>query len=387
MELFQNAAEKLKKEYQVFLDHLDLNEVQLSERTEHIGKKDCFALNSQFNIVCEKYLTSGRTQDYYTVIDFFYFFSVRTDILQIVKVKGKGLTVQKSQRYYVFSQMSVMEQYIFMMAVWLGEYQHVLNDRHLLYRGLLASMKEAKAGASLSDPYEGRVTAPWGSYYFPEIRLFALFQLITIEWLEETIEDKENKFRIKELYLTSEGYFWRKLYEKQKKPFWYILDVDSILPVIMEITEEATDDMEMKLMHFWANPVEAGLHTIMLKVVVGSCIRRIKIGDQFTLDDLHYLIQESVAFDMDHLYFFQIGSGTSMKRYFAPECEDEPWAADTIPLAELSLYEGMRFEYLFDFGDKWRFQITVEQILPEHTQEWEVSRVKGEAPEQYEYGW
>ena len=39
MELFQNAAEKLKKEYQVFLDHLDLNEVQLSERTEHIGKK------------------------------------------------------------------------------------------------------------------------------------------------------------------------------------------------------------------------------------------------------------------------------------------------------------------------------------------------------------
>ena len=63
------------------------------------------------------------------------------------------------------------------------------------------------------------------------------------------------------------------------------------------------------------------------------------MGDQFTLDDLHYLIQKSVDFDMDHLYYFQIGLGTSRRRYFAPECVDELWRADTTSLAELMPYE------------------------------------------------
>ena len=40
MELFQNVAEELGKEYQCFLDYLESNEVQLSNRTGHIGKKD-----------------------------------------------------------------------------------------------------------------------------------------------------------------------------------------------------------------------------------------------------------------------------------------------------------------------------------------------------------
>ena len=111
------------------------------------------------------------------------------------------------------------------------------------------------------------------------------------------------------------------------------------------------------------------------------------MGDQFTLEDLHYLIQKSVDFDMDHLYYFQIGLGTSQIRYFAPECEDETRHADTISLAELLLFERMQFKYLFDFGDQWNFQITVENILAEHIQECEIIRIKGESPEQYGWDW
>lgn len=74
MELFQNAAKNLVREYQCFIDYLESNKVQLSKRTGHIGKKDCFAINRLFNIVCEKYQSYKMTQDYYTVIDFFLFF-------------------------------------------------------------------------------------------------------------------------------------------------------------------------------------------------------------------------------------------------------------------------------------------------------------------------
>ena len=43
------------------MDYLELNEVQLSKRTGHIGKKDCFTLNSLFDIVQERYQSYGRS--------------------------------------------------------------------------------------------------------------------------------------------------------------------------------------------------------------------------------------------------------------------------------------------------------------------------------------
>ena len=389
MKLFQNAAEKVEQEYKIFLDYLDSNEVKVSKRTGNIGKKDCLALNRLFHIVQEKYQSDGRTQDYYTVIDFFYFFSVRTGILQIMDKKGKGLGVQKGQRYQLFSQMSAMEQYILMMTVWLGEYQKALNDFHSIFRAssIFEAMEATREKEELPDPYRGRVSAPWGRYYIPEIRIFALFQLIRIEWLEENEEDKENKFRIKELYQTTEGHTWKELLGEQDREFWYTLDLGTVLPVIKNIIKDDFVNIEEKLMDFLVHPVEKEPHTIEFEVIVGSCIRKIIMGDQFNLEDLHYLIQKSVDFDMDHLYYFETGSGTSRKRYFAPECEDEVYQADEVSLAELLLYEGMQFKYLFDFGDMWHFQITVERILTDYTQECEIKEIKGQAPEQYSFDW
>jgi hypothetical protein len=388
MILFQNAAERLGKEYQCFLDYLELNEVQLSKRTEHIGKKDCFALNCQFDLVQEKYQSYGRLQDYYTVIDFFYFFSVRTGILQITKKRGKGMTtIQKRERYQQFCQMSAMEQYILMMSIWLGEYQEALGNSYSAFMGerVFRAMREVRGEEALPDPFRKSTATFWGSYYIPEIRLLALFQLIRIEWLEEKEEDKENKFRIKALYLTAEGHAWKKFLEKKDRELCYYPDVSTVLSVIKNITKDDSANMEEKLMGFLAYSEETGNHTIEFKITIGPCTRKIIMGDQFTLEDLHYLIQKSVDFDMDHLYYFQIGSGTSRKRYFAPECVDELWHADTTSLAELLPYEGMQFEYMFDFGDEWHFQITVQRISTEHTEECEISRIKGEAPEQYNY--
>lgn len=217
----------------------------------------------------------------------------------------------------------------------------------------------------------------------PEIRLLALFHLIKIEWLEEGQEDKKNKFRVKELYLTQEGSTLIKILKKHKITFWHPDDFEGALSVIKEIAGIAGDDIKMKLMRFRDKPVEEGQCTIEFRIEVGSCVRKIRMGDQCTLDDLHYLIQKSVDFDMDHLYFFQIGAGNLKRRYFAPECVEELWLADEVSLAELSLYKGMKFTYLFDFGDEWRFQICVERILPEHMEVCDIVIVEGKAPKQY----
>jgi Plasmid pRiA4b ORF-3-like protein. len=388
MTLFKKAAEDLRKEYQCFLDYVELNEIQLSKRTDRFGKKDCFNLNALFTVVCERYKTCGRTQDYYTVIDFFYFFSISADILQITNKKGKGLTLQKSEKYHLFSQMSVMEQYILMMTIWLGEYQMTLEKSLSMFMGLglFDQINREEGEYALTSQYGEMVKNAWGICYLPEIRLLALFQLIRIEWLEEN-EDEKNTFRIKELYKTAEGCYFKKLLVSHNVIFWSGMDIGKVLIIIRNIATEGDSDnsynIEEKLLNFLENPIEIGVHTIEFKIMVSSCVRNVTMGDHFTLEDLHNLIQKSVDFDSDHLYYFQIGSGAFQKRYFAPECADEKWLANEVSLAELGLREGKQFEYVFDFGDEWHFQITVEHILNEHTQKCEIKRIKGKNPQQY----
>lgn len=387
MELFKNAAEKLEKEYRCFLDYLDGEKVVLAPKSGNIGKKACMELNRRFSIVNERYKSDGRTQDYYAVIDFFYFFSVRSRILQVTKKRGTGLVMQPGVQYERFFKLSAIERYILMMSVWIGEYEEARENRSWLFstRELFVSLVYQEANAVIKIPYDYEDSSVWGEMYLPSLRLAALFHLIEIEWLDEQEEDQENKFRIREIYATSEVCVLREIFKKQDHYFWYIKDMESVLSVLSKVQEEDAEGIEMHIMEFWANPVDSGLQTIVFKVKVGSCVRSIQMGDQYTLDDLHFLIQKSVDFDMDHLYYFQIGKGSSKIRYFAPQCEDERYLADTVMLAELQFVEGMEFEYLFDFGDQWRFSITVSKILQRHTEECEIRNVKGENPEQYEW--
>lgn len=52
-------------------------------------------------------------------------------------------------------------------------------------------------------------------------------------------------------------------------------------------------------------------------------------------------------------------------------------------LDQIGLHQGMKFKYIFDFGDEWTFQCKVLQVLEEDTDAPVVIRSKGDAPEQY----
>lgn len=95
---------------------------------------------------------------------------------------------------------------------------------------------------------------------------------------------------------------------------------------------------------------------------LGGCVRRLTLGDQFTLETLYYGILKCVDFDTEHMYYFEAGTGSGRKRYFAEEMEDERCAAD-VSLAELSLYEGQKMKYLYDFGDEWRLPSMPDKVF------------------------
>lgn len=384
MEKFQKAADNLEKDYQIFLDYLVTNEVRISKATEHIGKKDCFNLNSQFCIVNEKYKGVGRTQEYYAVIDFFVFFSVKGGILRYAQKRGAGPAYEKGDNYDSFFRMSSLERYILMLGVWLGDYWRVLEENHSLVGGfgLFRALKDTETGHPVKN-INGMDREVWGMFYIPQIRLYALFGLLTIKWLEEDPGNPDNKFLIKEICQTEAGACFTRLMNKYGGDYWFHPNEDMISAVLEGILPISTPETEEKIRRFLEVSVEAGEHAIEFLIKLGSIVRKIKTGDQHTLEDLHFEILDSVGFDRDHLYYFQFGSGTLRRRYYAPECAENDLPADEILLAELSPYEGMGFEYLYDFGDMWHFQVLVKHICPGHMDGSEITAVKGENPEQY----
>jgi len=77
------------------------------------------------------------------------------------------------------------------------------------------------------------------------------------------------------------------------------------------------------------------------------------------------------------------GKAYSRKCYNAPECESGPYATET-EIDDLDLFVGQRFLYLYDFGDEWRFEITVREIRDEpYEGEPKVIAREGEPPEPY----
>jgi len=104
--------------------------------------------------------------------------------------------------------------------------------------------------------------------------------------------------------------------------------------------------------------------------------RRIAVLPNQTLDDLHEAIYGAFDRDDEHLYsfFFPERPTTSLRKiYDSPEfthpynAEDPgPFGDEKVPdaakakMKSLGLVAKQRFYYLFDFGDSWWHEITVE---------------------------
>ena len=88
--------------------------------------------------------------------------------------------------------------------------------------------------------------------------------------------------------------------------------------------------------------------------------RRLVVPGNITLDRLHTVIQKAMGWTDSHLREF-IAAG---KRYGRPDPEEpEPdlgreWL---MLLQEIAPVQGGHFEYLYDFGDMWRHEVSVER--------------------------
>lgn len=113
--------------------------------------------------------------------------------------------------------------------------------------------------------------------------------------------------------------------------------------------------------------------------------RRIAIPGQAHLEDLSDAILAAYQFDNDHLHEFlytnRYGGQDAVRHAYL----EEPPFTHEVRIGDLPLRIGMTMTYHFDFGDNWRFAVTLERIDPIalHQQEAHLIEAQGQAPEQY----
>lgn len=125
----------------------------------------------------------------------------------------------------------------------------------------------------------------------------------------------------------------------------------------------------------------------VFKVSLGKVWRRISISADQVLDLLSNAILGAFDFDHDHLYQFTYKNRKGLTiRVNAPELEEPPYTTEIL-VGDLGLSPGDTFDYLFDFGDQWEFEVKLEKIEPNNPEiaAYVLLESYGEAPEQYEY--
>ena len=100
--------------------------------------------------------------------------------------------------------------------------------------------------------------------------------------------------------------------------------------------------------------------------------RKIAIRGDQSLTTLHHIIYRAFNRDEEHLYAFYFSgkaSSTSRSRLngaicYGPPNSGEHKNADSTRIDGLRLKIKSRFEYLFDFGDEWWHEISLEELQP-----------------------
>ncbi|NQY33806.1 MAG: hypothetical protein HRT37_02325 [Alteromonadaceae bacterium] len=112
----------------------------------------------------------------------------------------------------------------------------------------------------------------------------------------------------------------------------------------------------------------------------------IEIDQNENLEDLHYVIQDAVDFDNDHLYEFYVAR--TLRSFDRVRFDGEYEGSLDISLSKLfPLPKNRKLFYWFDYGDSWKFQISRSRKKPREPESGKQYPVlvaeKGKKPEQY----
>lgn len=164
---------------------------------------------------------------------------------------------------------------------------------------------------------------------------------------------------------------------------------DELVALLKMLAEQGDlpKDLEEKLDAFFSPKPSGPPHSYVISVSLGTgCYRHIQIAGGSTLFDLHAAILDAFGFidDHAHAFFMDNKSWSEWDSYYAAGIEEDcERTTDRYTLDRAGLHKGMRFKYIFDFGDEWTFQCKVLRITEGDAASPLILKSKGEAPDQY----
>ena len=118
----------------------------------------------------------------------------------------------------------------------------------------------------------------------------------------------------------------------------------------------------------WEEPNTVQIH-VVLEHIEPPVWRRLVVPLHTTLAQLHHILQAAMGWTNSHLHQFEIGG----LRYGDPDLlnEDIPddfqraFDAGEVRLRDFHLdhEDGLKFAYLYDFGDSWRHTVALQKLL------------------------
>lgn len=126
-----------------------------------------------------------------------------------------------------------------------------------------------------------------------------------------------------------------------------------------------------------------GNHTF--KVSLGKIWRRIVAPASADLEQLAGAILRAFRFDSEHLYQFELRDSTGNSITIAGPClDDASHFAEEMRIGDLPLLIGDSMVFHYDFGDDWRFQVTLEAVVEGKNSNFRVSAESGQSPRQHD---
>jgi hypothetical protein len=323
-----------------------------------------------------------------------YLMARASGLMRVERVKTGALLTLDGPAMASWTGLNPTEQYFALLeAWWLRATMEILGERSGLRAGLqtevLLRWERIPAEGLKVDKEQAQSLPYWGLHNIALLDMFGL-------WRVEPGQPQEGKgWIIAELNRTGFGDALLHLMI-QGFPFDYVLDIafgkdeDRLRPGGITVFDRYR---KLMLPYFpeWQNSLTLppgdeyrdGVFTF--KVSLGKVWRRIAIPANLTLADLNDEIQSAFRFDNDHLHCFiykdRFGHVVRANHYYM----DEPPYSDKVRIGETPLRPGEAMEYVFDFGDDWRFNIQLEAIDPPNPKikKAKIIESHGKPPDQY----
>lgn len=398
---------RIVDDFREFCCFIETEKPLLSSKKEVLGKKDAFSINSRLYYKREVDKPHYQ-QEHYTGLDLLFTLAIEGHLFEKVKDEKGNIRLRGTKRLESFSQLNDCERYCFLLETYWCYYDFENQFDSMIWSADLfpiqnlfrAFLKVGSGRSTTSKDYPANSSLRcFFSFDHQVVLQLASFALCSYELNEEASSPYDDRlisitptpFGIEICsLLLQQGFRYRpqKLFPlpyralaarlgmyKPKKGLHKVLAKAFPAGAVAKTVE--------------GEPVMDQPGTYYFKVALKKALwRTVKLSHTHSLYDLHLAIEDAFEFDEEHLYAFYLDAGELKRRrgrygIYCSEFEDEDFHVEDAVIGICGFYPGQSMIYLFDFGDRILFDVTLLKIgadepLPHSPQ---LVEQKGELPE------